>query len=224
MKQLLNTMRLQALMANAGRGVTRLGTVTSYNPNDYSVKVSLQPEGVETGWIPLGSPWVGNGWGLFSPPAVGDMVHVEFQEGHPEAGIASLRLFSDEDRPLACPSGELWMVHQSGAFFKLTNDGAATFSDGHGATVKLAGNGTITSQAAAWSHTGPMTIDGVTTIKQQLVGQGGMAISGGTGGSSATIAGTLKVTGGDVTADAISLKTHKHGGVSTGSGITGVAQ
>jgi phage gp45-like len=32
----------------------------------------------------------------------------------------------------------------------------------------------------------------------------------------------LQVNGGDVKADTISLKTHKHGGVSTGSGQTGV--
>lgn len=32
----------------------------------------------------------------------------------------------------------------------------------------------------------------------------------------------LQVTGGDVKADTISLKTHKHGGVTTGSGQTGV--
>lgn len=221
MKQLLNTMRLQALMAQSGQSTTRLATVSSYNPADYSVKALIQPEGVETGWLPLASCWVGPGWGMFSPPAIGDLVHVEFQEGHPEAGIVSLRLFSDQDRPLPCPSGELWLIHASGAFFKLTNDGAATFSDGQGASVKLQGGG-ITSQATTWSHTGPMTIDGVTTIKKQLVGQGGMAISGGSGGTAATVQGGIAVTGGDVVVDGIGTKTHhhtEHDGYNTGGAI-----
>jgi phage baseplate assembly protein V len=208
--KLLNAMKLQAMMALAAQSTTRLGTVEAYNPNDYTVKVSIQPEGVTTGWLPLASPWVGSGWGMFSPPALGDMLTVEFQEGNPEAGVAMLRLFNDQDRPLTVDAGELWLVHKSGAFFKLTNDGAATFSDGQGATVKLGGDGTITSQATAWVHTGPLTVKGAATVTGQLVGQGGMAISGGTAGSSATIQGSVIVSGGDVTVDGIGVKSHHH--------------
>jgi phage baseplate assembly protein gpV len=36
--------------------------------------------------------------------------------------------------------------------------------------------------------------------------------------------GTVNVTGGDVVADGISLKTHTHGGVQPGSGSTGAPQ
>lgn len=184
MKQLLNAMRLQALMAGAGQASTRLGVVSSYNPNDYTVKVRLQPDDVETGWLPLLAPWVGNGWGMFSPPQPGDMVHVEFQEGSYEAGVACLRLFNDQDRPLPCPAGELWLVHASGASFRLTNDGAATFSDGHGATVRLNGNGTITS-SGAWSHTGGLTVAGGLTVDSIPFGthrHGGVNTGSGTSG------------------------------------------
>jgi len=52
--------------------------------------------------------------------------------------------------------------------------------------------GDITSSAATWSHTGAMSVKG-----------------------------NFKVTSGDVTADGVSLKTHKHGGVQTGGGTTG---
>ncbi len=216
MKKLLNIMRLQALLAQSGRVQTRLGTVVAYNPDDYTVKVAIQPEGVHTGWIPLGAAWVGNGWGMFAPPSGGELVEVEFQEGSPESGIAVARLFNDEERPLPVPGGEFWLVHRLGASFKLTNDGAGTFSDGHGASVRLNGDGTITSEGA-WTHGGSMTVVG------EIVGQGGMAISGGTG-ASMSVSGDLHVTGGDVVADTISLKTHKHGGVQTGAGVSGGPQ
>lgn len=44
------------------------------------------------------------------------------------------------------------------------------------------------------------------------------------GSSTASFIGDLIVTGGDVEADGITLKTHVHGGVETGSGSTGVAE
>ena len=64
-----------------------------------------------------------------------------------------------------------------------------------------------------------VTTDKVTTSKGQIVGQGGMAISGGSaGGASATITGSIKTTGdinadGDISAGNISLRKHTHTGV-----------
>lgn len=171
MNHLLNAMRAQAQLAQGGKATVRIGLVSSYDPGSYCVKVRLQPEDVETGWLPLASPWVGNGWGLFCPPTVGDSIEVQFQEGSAEAGIACQRLYSDADRPLSVASGELWLVHQSGAFFKLTNDGKGSFSDGHGASVVLNGNGTISS-AGAWSHTGDLTASGTITGTTDVVGGG----------------------------------------------------
>ena len=123
MKQLLNQMRMQAQMATADRAAPKTGIVTSYDATNYSVKVMLQPEGIESGWLPLLSPWVGNGWGLFCAPSVGDMVEVQFEQGDAEAAFACMRFFNDVDRPLPAPSGEFWAVHKSGQFVKLTNDG-----------------------------------------------------------------------------------------------------
>lgn len=125
MQPLINSMRAHAVQALDGKVATRLGVVESYDPNTYSVKVTLQPDGTGTGWIPVGSPWVGNGWGLFSPPSPGDQVEIGYQEDDRGAPIARLRLFDVTNMPLPCPSGEFWLVHKTGAFFKLTNDGKA---------------------------------------------------------------------------------------------------
>lgn len=150
--QLLNSMRQQADMAGGARAETRNGIVSSYDQDNYCVKVKVMPEGDETGWIPLKSAWIGNGWGMFCPPSIGDAVEIGFQEDDFEAGSSGLRFFNDSDRPLSVPSGEFWLVHQSGAFFKLTNDGKLlvnghTEIDATAPTINITATGNITAQA-----------------------------------------------------------------------------
>lgn len=122
-QRLFGAMREQAAAVGRQRAITRLGTIDSFNPATYAAKVALQPEGTVTGWLPVATLWVGNGWGLFAPPSRGDQVTVEFQEGSWDAGIVLGRLFSVKAAPQAVPSGELWLVHQTGGAVKLTNDG-----------------------------------------------------------------------------------------------------
>lgn len=128
MRHLLNAMARQAALGAAGTMSTRLGTVTSYDPNLYCVKVLIEPEEIETGWIPVTSAWVGNGWGIFCPPSSGDLVELQFQEGDIQAGVACSRFFTDDARPLPVPSGELWLVHGTGAFIKLLNSGKVSIN------------------------------------------------------------------------------------------------
>jgi phage baseplate assembly protein V len=161
------------------------------------VKVQLQPEGNETGWLPLGSLWAGNGWGMFAAPPIGSQVEVQFIEGHPEAGVVGLHFFSDVDQALSVPSGEFWLVHANGASIKLTNDGKLTVSDGQGATVTLEGKGNITSAAKQWTHTGPVHFTDDVQVDKTLT------------------ANT------DVIGGGISLKNHKTTQVQPGGGLSG---
>jgi phage baseplate assembly protein gpV len=167
-----NAIRMHAVAAQNLHAKPKIGTISGYDPNRHAVKVLLQPEGNETGWIPLGALWVGNGWGMFAAPNLGTQVEVTFVDGNPEAGSANLRFFSNVEQALPVASGEFWLVHQSGAFFKLTSDGKATFSDGHGATVALNGDGTITSAAKSWTHTGDVNVTGTVTATTDVVGGG----------------------------------------------------
>ncbi len=162
MKKLLNAVRLQAQMAANGRAVTRIGLVDSYDPNTYAVKVRLQPENAITGWLPLLSPWIGNGWGIFAPPTIGDMIEVSFQEDDPNVGLAGQRFYNDSDRPLAVTSGEFWLVHKSGSVLKFHNDGS----------VELIAAGTLTSSAPQWNHTGPVHVAGTITATGDVIGAG----------------------------------------------------
>ena len=148
-----NAMRLQAQRA-ATKTHSRLGIVTGYDPNKYAVKVSIQPEGIATGFIPLAAAWAGNGWGFFAPPSINDPVSVIFIDGELTAGYAECCFFNAALIPQAVPSGELWIVHAMGGYFKLTNDGKVSFNDGHGASFVMDGSGNINSAATQWTHTG----------------------------------------------------------------------
>lgn len=123
MNGLLNAMRAQAMLQFGSLAVPRVGTVTSYDPANYCAKVKIQPDGHETGWLPILSPWVGDGWGMFAPPSIGDLVEISFQESDWEVGFVTLRAYNDKDRPLSVPSGEFWLVHQSGSLLKFKNNG-----------------------------------------------------------------------------------------------------
>ena len=123
MDRLINALKAHASALDHGQAQPRFGIVTSVDPNSATARVTLQPEGVLTGWLPVLSPWVGAGWGLACPPAPGDQVPVLAQEGAAAHGIIIGRAFSDAQRPPPASSGELWLIHQSGSFIKLTNDG-----------------------------------------------------------------------------------------------------
>ena len=203
---LLNVMRGEAQKALQGVATTRLGTISSYDASTHAVKVLLQPDGTETGWCPLGETWVGNGWGMFCAPSIGDQVQVEFQEGDKSVGIACLRFYNDVDRPLSVPSGEMWIVTESGSFLKFKK------------------NGTIESNAPNWNHTGNLNVTGnvavtgTETVQGTITGQNGLVV---TGSTPSTVSGGFSVTGGDITSDGVSLESHTHSGVQTGGGTSG---
>ena len=124
MDRFLNALKAQSAAQDSGLGQPRFATVTSVDPSRPAVRVTIQPEGILSGWLPVLSPWVGAGWGLSCPPSPGDQVVILAQEGHAEHGIVISRALSDKAQTPQAPSGELWLVHQSGAFLKLTADGA----------------------------------------------------------------------------------------------------
>lgn len=123
MERLFNIIKQHAGALDQGSAQPRFGTVTSVDPAAATARVTLQPEGVLSGWLPLLSPWIGPGWGMYCPPSLGDQVLVLAQEGDAEHGIIVGRAYSNSQMPPNAPVGELWLVHSSGSFIKLQNDG-----------------------------------------------------------------------------------------------------
>lgn len=149
----LNAMRLQASLSQNGIAYTKLGKVTAYNPDYYMVQVLIDPEDpetqetLETGWIPVLSPWVGNNWGLFCPPSIDDLVEVHFQEGSLQNPYCCMRFFNDENRPMPVPSGEFWLVHSSGSFIKMQNNGNISINAHADHVIDVTGDCTINASS-----------------------------------------------------------------------------
>lgn len=171
MYKLINILKLQGAFSQNAKADVKLGTVSGYDPANYLAKVVIYPgddqdQGFETSWLPVFTPWVGNGWGMFCPPLVGDLVEVHFQEGSLQTAFVGLRTYNNEDRPLNVPAGEFWLVHATGAFVKLTNDGNVEISasnvnvnasqdcniNANNATITTTGETTVTSA-------GPINLD-----------------------------------------------------------------
>ena len=177
MHQLLRHIDRRADEGRSTIGQPRFATVTSFNPSSYEAKVLLRPEGVETDFLPVLSQWVGAGWGLSSPPSPGQQVLVEPAEGDLGSGVIIGGLWSDARRTPGAPVGELWLVHQSGASLKLTNDGKIVTS-------------------GPWQHTGALNVSGALTVGAGASVQGDVHVAGSvtatgavSGNSSSGIAG-----------------------------------
>jgi hypothetical protein len=121
--RLANVLKSHAASLDRSAGEIKFGTVTSVNSNNATARVLIQPEGVLSGWLPVLTQWVGSGWGLACPPSPGEQVLIAPQEGDIEQGIIVGRVFSTKHMPPAAPAGEFWLVHASGSFLKLCNDG-----------------------------------------------------------------------------------------------------
>jgi phage baseplate assembly protein gpV len=155
MDRFMNIVKAHAAALDRGQGQPRFGLVASVDPQRYAVRVSLQPEGVLSGWLPVLSAWVGAGWGMVCLPQPGDQVLVLAQDGEAEHGVVAGAAFSDRARPPEAPVGELWLVHRTGASLRLAEDGTVRVhgdlhvegsvfatgevADGHGSLARLRG-------------------------------------------------------------------------------------
>jgi phage baseplate assembly protein V len=207
MERMTNLQRREAQRVLSQVGLVRMAVVTSYDPSNYAAKVRIQPEDTETGFLPITTPWVGNGWGMFSPPTAGDVVDVHFQEGGKQAGFIALRHFGDQFRPLKVPSGEFWLVDKLGNSFKFS--GGKVLVNGTTEIDVTAPTLNIVCSAAVNVTTPTMTLNGNLMVNGTVTATGDILDRSASGGY--TMA-SFRAT----------YDTHTHGGVQGGSGHTDV--
>ncbi len=172
----------------------RFATVESVDASTHSVRLTLQPEGVLTGWVPDASAFAtGGGYGMVFPLSVGDQVKVVHANGDADNPVIVGRLFSTVDMPPV--SQATGKPVQSGEF--------GVFTDG--AWLHMSG-GVIYAQATKLVFTGDVDVTGNMTITGTL-----------------TVSGIIKSLT-DVLAMAISLLRHLHGGVKSGGNLTSTPQ
>jgi phage baseplate assembly protein V len=122
--RLSNALRALSSSLDLMSAQAKFGLVSSVNGETGFARVVIQPDGVLSGWLPVVSPWIGSGWGLVCPLSPGDQVLVLPQEGDAEQGVILGGIYSNEQRPPSAPNGEFWLVHKSGSYLKLRNDGS----------------------------------------------------------------------------------------------------
>ena len=161
------------------------GTVvaTSYDPTKHAIRGVLVPHEVETGWIPIGTGAIGNGYGDLMGPKVGsadtldgDQFNVEFDSGDPNTPIATHRIFSDVDVPPQVQSGEMLRQHSTGTKVFLAQDGSATMQHGPTqASVVIDKDGNITHDAKGQNVT--VQTSGQGNVAVTTSGQGSVSVS-----------------------------------------------
>lgn len=101
--RLLNAMKRASSDIASSHAQPRFATIESVDPSGYSVKVTIQPEGTLTGWLPLGAAAVGNAC-IVAPPAPGDQVQITPIEGDAEHWVITARVFSAVALPPTSPA------------------------------------------------------------------------------------------------------------------------
>lgn len=177
---------------------TQYGTVTAYNPNDYTIKAMIQPNGPETGWIPLASPWVGKNLGAVFGASLGDQVRLDFVDGEIEAALAGSRFFNVNSRPPIVNAGQAAIVDGAGSYVRLNNDG----------TITLGAPTGITSTTPLLKQVGNMEVDGNVVVTQNITATQNISDLAGVHGT----IGALRT----------DYDSHVHSGVTTGTGNTGL--
>jgi hypothetical protein len=126
----------------AARYNTRMGIVSSYDPQNHLAKVVFQPGGHESGWLPIQTNHIGVNYGIvvgLQPGSAqsgqttggptgdqGDQVFVTFQEHDHESGTISGRIHSSVDTPPTVQSGEIML------YTKFQKSGGPTPDSGSG--------------------------------------------------------------------------------------------
>jgi hypothetical protein len=121
-----------AHQAAALSAAPRFAIVDSYDPTTYRAKIVLAPsaDGMTplTGYLPVLTGFMGNGWGVVTPLQKGDQVIVVFVQNHPDQGVILGRIFDQPHVPplradgQAATGGEIIFVHASGSSLQITND------------------------------------------------------------------------------------------------------
>ncbi len=171
------------------RRMTFYGHIVAYDAKNHCVKVQIptlavdeSSPGVVTGWIPLGSHMVGNGWGAqFAPEAdasgiqtttpTGTPCEIQLNEQDGAATIVALRYTDKHRAPFPnMVAGEFALKSKAGSYIYYFKDGSAarTFQkDPMGNTIKetldaqgnlsflLPGGAQVSATPTGYSVTGP---------------------------------------------------------------------
>ncbi|SCB71901.1 MULTISPECIES: phage baseplate assembly protein V [Snodgrassella] len=195
----------------------QFGLVEAIDAGRHMLKVNIPAlENMHTDWLPMLTAAAGGNC-FYSLPDVGELVAC-ILDARGESGVVLGALYNQSDTAPA-QSNDMWV--------KQFSNGTVISHDRKSGEVCVQTSGTVVVEAdTVLVKASDITLDAPSTtatgsllVQGKLTYQGGMAGSGG-GSAAASIAGTIKVKGGDVVADGKSLKSHTHPDLTSG-GHTG---
>ena len=187
----------------------KFGTVSQIDPVGHRARVEFPAEdaemiadekGLESYWLPILCQW-STGSKSFCMPILGEQV-VCWMDENSEFGVILGGIYSDADAPPGAPEQSRYQVYADGTILKYDPVAHALFADVKG-TVEVKATGSASVGASN------IVLKGATTV------QGSLHVT-----QSATFDTTINATG-EITSGSIPLTTHKHIGVTPGSGVSG---
>ena len=191
-------------------GVIKTGYIRNVDPDAKQVRVAV--DGNVTGWIDWGV-WRAGLLSVWSCPDRGEKVLIAAPAGDLSMAVVLCSLYSDNggESPSSDPE-ETYIKFPDGSTL-VYNHGENEFNlvvTGQGMVKITCVSATVTATDAITLDSPETLITGNLTVKQKITGQGGMGVSGGAGGAVAQFNGQVQVSGGDVKADGVGLKSHSH--------------
>ncbi|OOF44037.1 phage baseplate protein [Rodentibacter trehalosifermentans] len=183
------------------------GIVSQIDPKTHKVRCKIPAlEDLETAWLSFLTPNAG-GNQFYCLPDVGELVAL-LLDSKGEGGCVLGAIYNEQD-PTPVQDSNIWM--------KKFSNGTVIKHDHRSGNIEVSAVGDVlikspskvTIDCPETETTGNLLVSGALTYMQGMTGNG-------SGGATATINGTLETKGGDVKADNISLKNHKHPGDSGG--------
>jgi len=117
------------------KALIKVGTINSYRADTYRATVTLQPEGILTGWIPIAT------WGEVKPLKVDTQCVVVFFNGDLNNGVVVGNIFSTANPPpqddAVTQPGSFLFKTENGAIFKVTNSGQIEIIAPNGQAIKV---------------------------------------------------------------------------------------
>lgn len=207
----------------------RFGIICEIDASKGLARVHFDDDGIVSYWLPVVYPkasqdsfsWI---------PDINEHVACLMDE-HLENGVIIGSIYSKAKQPDGGNSDKFRVKFKDGtvieydrAEHKLTADVEGTVE------VKATGNVKVETPASATLKAVAVTIDSPSVTVTGVLSAGQISAAPGSAGGNGNVAingnvsvqGNISVTGGNVTADGIGLKTHKHTGVTTGSGTSAI--
>ncbi|WP_408872294.1 baseplate assembly protein [Gluconobacter roseus] len=202
--------RFDAAVLQGRTAHTMFGIVSAVDPVNHAVKVRIQPENVETGWIPDAGGVHAGDLRIACPSSPGTHVVLQPVEGDGEHLVVT-----------GCVFDTVVMAPVSPFTGSAAQPGELLVRGGCGRPpVSSSGSSGAISSEAGWLHIGPSGVAAGAGNVRLVLRDGEISFSVGEIAMTLTSAG-LKVSGGDVRTDQHSLNGHVHlaGSQNTGGPI-----